>query len=162
MTVRRLTEDDWPILREVRLRALLEAPQSFYETYGDSIALTEDDWRTRLRAADKVTLLAESGGRPAGMVIGVPAGPDERDPDAALMLSMWVDPEFRGDGIADELTAELLVWTREQQYKRLLLWVYDAAPRAAAFYRRAGFQSTGRVDTFYDPTRPLTLMSQNV
>ena len=57
------------------------------------------------------------------------------------MLSMWVDPEFRGQRIADALTAELVVWSREQRYKRLLLWVYDAAPRAAAFYRRACFSS---------------------
>ncbi|MBB6564891.1 GNAT family N-acetyltransferase [Kribbella sandramycini] len=162
MTVRRLTEDDWQTLRAVRLRALLDAPESFYQTYGESVALTEADWRARLQAAGKVTLLAESAGNPAGMVLGVPAGPDERDPDAALMLSMWVDPNFRGTGVADELTAELLVWSREQGYKRLLLWVYDAAPRAAAFYRRAGFESTGRVDTFYDATRPLTLMSQTL
>lgn len=160
--VRRLAEDDWQILREVRLRALREAPQSFYETYGDAVTLTEADWRSRLRAADKVSLLAESDARPAGMVIGAPAGPDERDPDAALMLSMWVDPEFRGRRVADALTAELVVWSREHGYKRLLLWVYDAAPRAAAFYRRAGFEPTGRVETFYDPTRPLTLMSQTL
>ncbi|GAA1681385.1 GNAT family N-acetyltransferase [Kribbella yunnanensis] len=160
--VRRLAEDDWGILREVRLRALLEAPDSFYQTYGGSVALTEEDWRSRLRATDKVSMLAESDGRPAGMVVGAPAGPDERDPDAALMLSMWVDPEFRGQRVADALTTELLVWSREQQYKRLLLWVYAAAPRAAAFYRRAGFEPTGRVETFYDPTRPLTLMSQTL
>ncbi|MFC9693649.1 GNAT family N-acetyltransferase [Kribbella sp. NPDC056951] len=160
--VRRLAEDDWGILREVRLRALLEAPDSFYQTYGGSVALTEEDWRSRLRATDKVSMLAESDGRPAGMVVGAPAGPDERDPDAALMLSMWVDPEFRGQRVADALTTELLAWSREQQYKRLLLWVYAAAPRAAAFYRRAGFEPTGRVETFYDPTRPLTLMSQTL
>ncbi|WP_165956429.1 GNAT family N-acetyltransferase [Kribbella antibiotica] len=160
--VRRLAVGDWEILREVRLRALREAPQSFYEAYDDSVAQTEADWRARLGDPTKVTLLAESDGQPAGMVIGVPAGPDERDPDAALMLSMWVDPAFRGVGVADALTAELLVWSREQSFKRLLLWVYDAAPRAAAFYRRAGFESTGRVDTFYDATRPLTLMVQNL
>ncbi|MFI5730194.1 GNAT family N-acetyltransferase [Kribbella sp. NPDC051587] len=160
--VRRLAEDDWEILREVRRRALLEAPGSFYETHGDSIALTPADWRARLSSDTKVTLLAESDGAPAGMVIGVPAGPDERDPDAALMLSMWVDPSFRGVGVADALTTSLLNWSRGQAYKRLLLWVYDAAPRAAAFYRRAGFRPTGRIETFYDPTRPLTLMSQTL
>ncbi|MFB6721587.1 GNAT family N-acetyltransferase [Kribbella sp. NPDC056345] len=160
--VRRLAEDDWGILREVRLRSLLDAPESYYQTYGESVGLTEADWRARIGAADKVALVAESDGKSAGMVLGVPAGPDERDPDAALMLSMWVDPEFRGQRVADALTTELLAWSREQQYKRLLLWVYDAAPRAAAFYRRAGFEPTGRVETFYDPTRPLTLMSQTL
>ncbi|MGW1340368.1 N-acetyltransferase family protein [Kribbella sp. NPDC002412] len=160
--VRRLGEDDWATLREVRLRALLDAPDSFYTTYQDSVALLEEDWRTRLRATDKVTLLAEAGGRPAGMVTGAPASDEERDPDAAIMLAMWVSPESRGRGVADALTAELVTWSREQSYKRLLLWVYDAAPRAAAFYRRAGFASTGRIETFGNPDRPLTLMSQTL
>ena len=69
--VRRLAEDDWQTLREVRLRALLEAPQSFYQTYDDAVALTESDWRERLRSTDKVSLLAESDERPAGMVIAL-------------------------------------------------------------------------------------------
>lgn len=162
MEVRRLTDADWATLREVRLRALLDAPDSFYTTYQDSVALLEEDWRTRLRAPDKVTLLAEIDGRPVGMVTGAPASDEERDPDAAIMLAMWVAPESRGSGVAHALTAELITWSRERSYKRLLLWVYDAAPRAAAFYRRAGFTSTGRIETFDDPGRPLTLMVQTL
>jgi GNAT superfamily N-acetyltransferase len=160
--VRRLGEGDWAELREVRLRALLDAPESFCTTYQDSVALTEADWRTRLRATDKVTILAEVDGQPAGMVTGAPAGEAERDPDAALMLAMWVSPESRGHGVADALTTELLTWSREQSFKRLLLWVYDAAPRAAAFYRRAGFHPTDRTETFNTPNRPLTLMTQTL
>jgi GNAT superfamily N-acetyltransferase len=160
--VRRLGADDWAALRDVRLRALLDAPESFYTTYQDSVALLEEDWRDRLRATGKVTLLAENDGQPAGMVTGVPAGEEERDPDAALMLAMWVSPESRGHGVADALTTELLTWSREQSFKRLLLWVYDAAPRAAAFYRRAGFLPTGRTETFGNPDRRLTLMSQTL
>ncbi|MFG1815969.1 GNAT family N-acetyltransferase [Kribbella sp. NPDC049174] len=162
VSVRRLREDDWAALRDVRLRALLDAPESFYSTYQNSVALMEADWRTRLRATDKVTLLAEVDDDAAGMVTGAPAGEDERDPDAALMLAMWVSPESRGRGVADALTAELLIWSREQSFKRLLLWVYDAAPRAAAFYRRAGFLPTGRTETFNDPNRRLALMSQTL
>jgi len=162
VSVRRLGEDDWAALREVRLRALLDAPESFYTTYQDSVALMEADWRARLRATDKVTLLAEVDDHAAGMVTGVPAGEEERDPDASLMLAMWVSPESRGHGVADALTTELLTWSREQSFKRLLLWVYDAAPRAAGFYRRAGFLPTGRTETFNDPNRRLTLMSQTL
>ena len=162
VTVRRLTEDDWKTLREIRLRALLDAPESFYSTYQESVGLTEDDWRSRLASTDRVTLLAELDERPAGMVSGAPTSEDERDPRAALMLAMWVEPESRGHGVANALTGALLDWSREQGYQRLLLWVYDAAPRAAAFYRRAGFVPTGRVEVFHDPSRPLTLMSQGL
>jgi ribosomal protein S18 acetylase RimI-like enzyme len=84
---------------------------------------------------------------------------DERDDRAALMVAMWVEPECRGAGIADALTTALVGWSREQGYQRLLLWVYDDAPRAAAFYRRAGFTATGRTEIFRDDGRRLSLMS---
>jgi GNAT superfamily N-acetyltransferase len=158
--VRPLAEADWKTLREIRLRALLDAPESFYSSYQEAVRLTEDDWRARLSSTDRVTLLAELDDRPVGMISGAPTSEDERDPEAALMLAMWVEPESRGHGVADALTEALLNWSREQGYERLLLWVYDAAPRAAAFYRRAGFVATGRVEVFHDPSRPLTLMSK--
>jgi GNAT superfamily N-acetyltransferase len=119
VTVRRLTEDDWKTLREIRLRALLDAPESFYSTYQESVGLTEDDWRSRLASTDRVTLLAELDERPAGMVSGAPTSEDERDPRAALMLAMWVEPESRGHGVANALTGALLDWSREQGYRRL-------------------------------------------
>ena len=43
-----------------------------------------------------------------------------------------------------------------------MLWVYDAAPRAAAFYRRSGFTPTGRTEVFRDDGRPLHLMSMQL
>lgn len=160
VTVRKLVEDDWKTLREVRLRALLESPGSFYTTYEKADGQGEDGWREGLRAADRVTLLAEVDDRGVGMIVGAPAGEDEQVDDAALMLAMWVEPESRGQGVADDLTTALIEWSRAQGYATLVLWVYGAAPRAAAFYRRAGFVPTGRVETFGDDSRPLTLMTQ--
>jgi GNAT superfamily N-acetyltransferase len=159
VTVRKFGPDDWKTLREVRLRALLDAPEAFYSTYEDALKLDQDAWRDRLTTPGRVILLAESDGRAAGMIGGGPATEDEGDPEAAAMVSMWVEPESRGRGLADALTSALADWARAQGHPRLLLWVYDAAPRAAAFYRRAGFIPTGRVEVFRNDGRPLSLMS---
>jgi GNAT superfamily N-acetyltransferase len=161
-TTRKLNADDWKTLREIRLRALLDAPEAFYSTYEDALALDEDAWRARLSTPGRVSLLAESDGRAVGMIGGGPASGDERDPEAAMMVSMWVEPESRGTGVADALTTALADWAREQGHPRLLLWVYDAAPRAAAFYRRAGFIHTGRVEVFRNDGRPLSLLSMTL
>lgn len=159
VTVQQSRPDDWKVVRETRLRALLDAPEAFYRTYAESAALDEDEWRRRLADPERVTFVAELDGRPVGLIGGGPAGEDEQDDQAASMVSMWVEPESRGEGIAEALTAALIDWCRGQGYERLLLWVYDDAPRAAAFYRKAGFTATGRAETFHDDTRPLTLMS---
>lgn len=161
-TVRKLEVDDWKLLREIRLRALLDSPESFYSTYEQALEVDEDGWRERLGAGERVTLLAELEGRPVGMTVGAPAGEDERVDDAAMMLSMWVEPESRGQGVAGGLTSALVEWSRAEGYATLVLWVYDAAPRAAAFYRRAGFGATGRVEVFRDDGRPLTLMAMTL
>jgi GNAT superfamily N-acetyltransferase len=162
VTVRRLGPDDWKTLREIRLQALLDAPEAFYSSYEDAVKRDPDAWQARLRTPDRVTLLAEVDGRAAGMVGGGPASEDERDPEAALMVSMWVEPGSRGTGVADALTTALVAWARSQSYPRLLLWVYDAADRAAAFYRRAGFVPTGRVEVFRDDGRPLRLLAMTL
>jgi GNAT superfamily N-acetyltransferase len=159
VTVRKLDVNDWKTLREIRLRALLDAPEAFHRTYEEEAALEEDRWRGRLASTEHVSLLAELDGRPVGLVGGGPAGEDERDPEAAFMVAMWVDPDSRGQGVAERLTTALADWSREQGYHRLVLWVYDAAPRAAAFYRKAGFEPTGRTEVFRDDGRPLSLMS---
>ncbi|HEU4946886.1 MAG TPA: GNAT family N-acetyltransferase [Kribbella sp.] len=162
VTVRKLDVDDWKTLREIRLRSLLDAPEAFFRSHAEEAAFDEEAWRGRLSSTDWVTLIAEVDGRAVGMIGGGPAAEDERDPEAALMVAMWVEPESRGSGVADALTSALGDWAREQGHPRLLLWVYDAAPRAAAFYRRAGFTPTGRVEVFRNDGRPLNLMSQSL
>jgi GNAT superfamily N-acetyltransferase len=162
VAVRKLSADDWKDLREIRLRALLDAPEAFFRTYEEEAAYDEDRWRGRLASTEHVSLLAELDGRPVGVVGGGPASSDERDPAAVLMVSMWVKPASRGHGIAEALSDALADWSRAEGYERLLLWVYDAAPRAAAFYRRAGFTPTGRTEVFRDDGRPLHLMSMQL
>jgi hypothetical protein len=62
-TVRRLGVDDWKLGREIRLRALLDAPEAFYRSYDEEAALDEDTWRGRLETPGRVSLLAELDGR---------------------------------------------------------------------------------------------------
>lgn len=158
-TVRKLTVDDWKTLREVRLRSLADAPEAFYATYDDEAAFDEDRWRGRLADPDRVSLVAEQDGRVVGLVGAGPTSEEENDPDAAFMVGMWVEPDARGTGVAEALVDGLIEWCRSREYPRLVLWVYDAAPRAAAFYRRFGFQPTGRREDFDGNGRWLSMMS---
>ena len=45
--VRATTMTDWPALREIRLQALLDAPDAFASTYAREAAFGEDEWHRR-------------------------------------------------------------------------------------------------------------------
>jgi len=70
----------------------------------------------------------------AGMVSGM-----SFDQEVEL-ISMWVAPFARGQGVGDELINTIVQWTISQQKRRLMLRVLAGNDRAAALYIRHGFE----------------------
>jgi GNAT superfamily N-acetyltransferase len=145
--IRRLLPDDWAAVREVRLDALAQAPDAFASTLEREQAFDEPEWRRRLAAT------AYFGAWPAGRLAGIVAAFPETGPQAPAMehatpgtwhlVAMWVSPEHRGQGIAEQLVAAVCDLARSRGAGRVALWVADANPRARAVYRRLGFQLSG-------------------
>jgi ribosomal protein S18 acetylase RimI-like enzyme len=59
------------------------------------------------------------------------------------LVSMWVSPQARGSGAAEQLVQAVCAAARADGATRIRLWVTDANPRAQAFYQRLGFCRTG-------------------
>ena len=161
VAVRRLGVADWRQLRDVRLRALLDSPSAFYSTYEDAVGHEPARWQSWLEPP-KTVFVAELDGRVIGMIGAIPAGELEQAPDAVMMVGMWVDPVARGNGAAEALTGALIGWARGSGRPRMVLWVYDVNPRAAAFYRRYGFEPTGRTEVFHRDPRKAQLMTMTL
>jgi ribosomal protein S18 acetylase RimI-like enzyme len=139
--LRELGPDDWQAWRELRLRALAEAPYAFGSTLVDwqGAGDAEHRWRDRL-ASVPLNLLAQVADRPAGMVSAT--APDD---DASVeLISMWVAPEARGRGVGDALVGAVLRWAGEQGAGRVTLWVAEGNDAAVGLYRRHGFAASGR------------------
>jgi ribosomal protein S18 acetylase RimI-like enzyme len=148
--IRRLLPDDWAAVREVRLDTLAQAPDAFASTLEREQAFDEQEWRRRLAAT------AYFGAWPAGppaRLAGIVAAFPETGPQAPAMehatpgtwhlVAMWVSPEHRGQGIAEQLVAAVCDLARSRGAGRVALWVADANPRARAVYRRLGFRLSG-------------------
>ena len=141
VSIRRLGTEDLAAYREVRLAALRDAPEAFGSTFEKEATLTEDDWRRRLETEDRAVFVVDD----AGMILGLAVGsPDEDDPGAGYLLSMWVDPRARGSGRGDALVQAVVGWLEAGRYRLIRLHVTDGNATAVDLYRRNGFALSGR------------------
>jgi ribosomal protein S18 acetylase RimI-like enzyme len=144
--IRRLGSGDDALLRDVRLRALEDAPYAFSSWHAREAALGDAFWTARVAESEiartGAIFAALDGGRSVGMAGGFL--PDDEHADAVLW-GMWVDPSARRRGIGRELLDAVASWAREAGAQRLrLALAQDEASRpAAALYRTLGFAQTG-------------------
>jgi ribosomal protein S18 acetylase RimI-like enzyme len=142
--IRRIDAEEWMRFRELRLAALTEAPYAFRSTLAEwqGDGDREERWRARLTQVP-FNVLAEWDGRDAGMVSGtVP------DADGSVeLISMWVAPFARGNGLADALVESVIKWAAGSGAERTILGVALGNDRAAALYRKHGFADTEVVES---------------
>lgn len=146
MEIRRLREGDGARLRELRLRALQDAPYAFSSWFGREAERAPEFWESRVAQGDQgesgVVFAAVEDEQCLGMAGGYFAGEDRA---AATLWGMWVDPSARRRGLARELLEAVTAWARDSGARRLQLAVTDceSSSPAAALYRESGFVETG-------------------
>ena len=146
---RQLRQEDWRLLREVRLRALASDPSAFIETHAEASASPEELWQERATPAeDRVSFGFEKDGRLHALVAAF-AGDD---PKTVFLVGMWVAPDLRGTGAARDLVENVVAWARQQGFDRVCLSVEPTNERAARLYARCGFIETSDPPPF--PYRP--------
>ncbi len=143
--IRRIRADEGLRLREIRLRALAEAPMAFGSTLSETERLPDAAWQERASAAaagqQRSLFVAEDGDRWLGLAGGVID--DETPPGEFELVSMWVDPAARGSGLGRRLVDAVAEWARAGGATRLRLWVTEGNAPAIALYARCGFSMTG-------------------
>ena len=144
MHVRTLSPHEVTLHRELRLRALHDAPDSFGETFADVDAQPAAYWERLTRAvtepADQVMFLACEGSDVIGVTYGLV---DRERGDTGRVGGLWVDAAWRRRGVGWALLQEVVGWARSRGFTRLALWASAHSAAAAALYSRAGFRATG-------------------
>ncbi|WP_406193196.1 GNAT family N-acetyltransferase [Kitasatospora sp. NBC_01560] len=158
--IRAVQAEDWAKVKEIRLSALRDplAPVAFLETYEDAAAKSDTFWQERTAGAAEGVLVRQFVAEDAaGAWLGTVSVLVERAgvegvfgtvPDAAQthIVGVFVRPEARGSGLAQELFAAALEWSwqlAEPRIERVRLFVHEDNPRAHALYLKAGFATTG-------------------
>ena len=144
--IERLRAGDGERLRAIRLRSLRDAPDAFATTFEEAAALSLEMWNRQ--PEQLATFVATERGTDVGLVRG--ALPDHPQ-GAAHLVSMWVAPEARRQGVGSALVEAVVQWARGEGVMRLLLDVSELNEPAIAFYARKGFIPTGIVGTLPPP-----------
>lgn len=83
--------------------------------------------------------------------------------DEGEIARIAVSPQYRRQGVADQIFAGLLGFCTEKSIERILLDVRISNEPAIAFYRKSGFAEDGIRKNFYEnPKEDALLMSVSV
>lgn len=145
--VRRIESDEAEVYRAVRLAALEESPAAFATTLDAATGFESDVWEERVRTASvgihSVIFLAfDDQESPIGMVAVLEGDPERT---TAELVSMWVAPSGRRQGVGASLVERAVSWAAESGFGRVELWVTEGNHAAEALYRKLGFVVTGDV-----------------
>lgn len=144
--VRQLGLSEWEVYKEVRLRALQESPDSFSSTFERESAFSDEKWSERLGAGENdsnMFLVAELDKKVIGLVCGtLPAQNDSY----GTLCQMWVDPDYRGNGVGKILLARMIQWGMSAKLVGLALTVTTINTEAVSLYELAGFSSSSELE----------------
>jgi GNAT superfamily N-acetyltransferase len=141
--LRVLTPDDWRLWRTLRLLALEESPEAFGATLAEWTGPgdTEDRWRGRLTNVPyTVVAVDDLTGDPIGEASGMHV---DDAPGQAELISMYVHPGARGNGVAAALIDDIAAWAAANGATELVLSVKRTNDRARRTYLRHGFEDHG-------------------
>jgi ribosomal protein S18 acetylase RimI-like enzyme len=133
--VARLTESDWQVFADVRLRALTDSLGENDPQYQHESTFTAAQWRRRLR--DHAQFAALIGNRPVGLI-----GAQLENAETVYLYSLWLDPTARGHGLARPLVAAAVDFARDRRARTVTLRVAADNTVARGVYESLGFTVT--------------------
>jgi ribosomal protein S18 acetylase RimI-like enzyme len=144
------TSEDWERVRDIRIRALADAPFAYGSRLEEEQDQPESLWRARLEQQAAATFLAIDGHETVGLVRTFVA---PEHVTTAELVSMWVAPRARGQGVGRQLVAAVVEWVRHHDVTSVQLWVTETNAAARRLYESCGFVLSGRRRTL--PSDPL-------
>jgi len=139
MNIRTTEEQDWLILKETRLAALLDTPTAFGVSYQIAVTDSDEQWKQRaLPSTQPKFWLAFNDDKAIGMI---GAGLDQAK--RYNLIAMWVEPESRELGVAERLVEAVKADAINRGFKQVFLDVSPVNLKAFRFYKKHGFVFIG-------------------
>jgi GNAT superfamily N-acetyltransferase len=142
VTIRAIGAEEWPLWRDLRLRALADSPDAFRPTLAEESAQPDEWW---------AEIIGTTAAHPRGELwiawvdgeaVGMLFGRVDREYMVLEIGAMWVAPAARRAGVGSGLIQACVEWGRVCGASTATLWATEVNREAVAFYERHGFRST--------------------
>jgi ribosomal protein S18 acetylase RimI-like enzyme len=142
MPIRRLTPDDAPAWRALRLRGLREHPEAFTSSAEEDEHQPPEAARARLASPDAMFWGAFEDGRLCG-IVGLERERRAKSRHKATVVGMYVAADCAGRGHGRALLQALLAEAGAAGLGSLVLTVTEGDGPARRLYEAAGFRAFG-------------------
>lgn len=138
MHITKLSPNQRQAYKDIRLLALKSDPEAFGSSYEEEAGLTEQNWRERINAM----WFAINDEEVAGL-IGLLAKEGLASKHIGIIVSLWIKPEFRGQGLAKALLKTVQDKAKALGFRKLSLHVTTNQTPAIKLYENIGFERIG-------------------
>lgn len=138
-----LAPDNWKLLKDMRLKALQTDPLAFGRTYEEESGLSEEDWKAKLTDPDVEWFFSKKDGKFVAMA-GIHFLKRKVVEHKAEINGVFVDPEYRKQGVGEDLMRNLLAKLRANpKIVKIDLQVCAVQESAVKMYEKLGFRTVG-------------------
>lgn len=146
MRIRELGAGEAALLKDLRLRALQDAPGEFADSYESVVEHPQQYWdQTAISLTGESRqrmFIAEVEDSPVGFVYALVAA----DSDSGSAGGLWVHSRQRRRGIGSALLEAVIDWGQRNHLYRLRVWVARDETPSHRLVLRAGFTPTKEID----------------
>jgi len=139
-TVRRIRIGEGRLFKQIRLASLRESPSAFEATYESALRRSPESWSSQsdgtAEGSDRATFIAFTNNSP----IGIAALYRKGETDTGELLQVWISPEHRSRGVANDLMDAVFHWAGENCHRAVVATVTRDNTRALRFYQKYGFK----------------------
>jgi ribosomal protein S18 acetylase RimI-like enzyme len=164
--IRAVQTEDWPLVRDVCVRMLLDSPEAFGGTLAEAQGRSPSEWSLYVERCAKgiemSAFLAEDSSGVCGFV-GADTSDPRTPPGTVLVSQLWVAPRQRGTGLGRELMNAVTTWAEEGRAARISLGVAESNLGVQKFYEHLGYVDTGiRVPLLSNPSLRVIVLAKRL
>lgn len=112
ITIRKFEEADWPILKEIRLKALKTDPGVFGSNWQAESIMTDAEWCGWLTNENAASFGIFDKNEIIGMT-GIAIYRDDPTGKKAILWGSWLEPAYRKKGVSSQMYKARIEWARK-------------------------------------------------